>query len=49
VKLAETTIGLIERVRDTATLDEMAAIAGAISAWLKTAQTSALRQKSGIK
>ena len=31
------------------TLDEMAAIAGAISAWLKTAQTSALRRNLGRK
>ena len=49
VHLAEQTTALIERVRDSATLDEMAAIAGAISAWLKSAQTSALRQKSGAR
>jgi hypothetical protein len=49
VKLAEDTTELIVRVRDTATLDEMAAIAAAISAWLKSAQTGALRQKSGTR
>ena len=49
VQLAEDTTGLIEKVRDAATPDEMAAVAGAISAWLKSAQTSALRQKSGTR
>ena len=47
VAIATDLIAWLDDVRDTAAPDRLGAIAVAVSAWLKGAQTAGLRQKSG--
>ena len=49
VKLAAKVIAELDRVRDSASLDEMGAIAKAISDWVKMTPGCGLEQKSGSK
>lgn len=49
VGLAADLIDCLDEVRGTAAPDRLGAIAGAISMWLKGAQNSGLKQKSGAR
>lgn len=46
---AASAIAWLDDVRDTAAAERLGAIATAISAWLRGAQTAGLRQKSGTR
>ena len=47
VNIGTAILSVLDDVRDTAAPDRLGAIAGAISVWLRAAQSGGLRQKSG--